>query len=327
MRHRRHERVGEDVGGDHREDDRHRQRPEEIAGDPAQREQRHEGDADAEQRDRRRRHDLLRAVGDGGQNILAKLLHMTVDVLDRDSRVVDQDADRERRPPSVITLMVWPSTDSAVNELSTASGIETVMIRVERQLPRKTRIIKPVSAAAIRPSRTTVVTEDLTKPDWSPTNVSVHARRKRRLDRRQARLDAGDDVERRRRADLENRHQHAFAAVELNDVGLRRRAVVDVGDVAHEDDRAVDHFDRKIVEVGEAFRQIVEVDGEFVGADFLGADRIDQVLQGERIADVDGRKTMGAQSVLVEIDLHLARAPPKGYGSWRAGDRGELRAG
>jgi len=41
------------------------------------------------------------------------------------------------RPPSVITLMVWPSTESAISEHSTASGIETVMIKVERQLPRK----------------------------------------------------------------------------------------------------------------------------------------------------------------------------------------------
>ena len=53
-RHRRHQRIGQDVGGDHRKDDRHRQRPEEIAGDAAQREQRHEGDADAKQSDRRR---------------------------------------------------------------------------------------------------------------------------------------------------------------------------------------------------------------------------------------------------------------------------------
>ena len=96
MRHRRHERVGEDVGGDHREHDRHRQRPEQIAGDAAEREQRHEGDADAEQRDRRRRHDLVRAAGDRGQNVLAVLLHVAVDVLDRDGRVVDEDADRQR---------------------------------------------------------------------------------------------------------------------------------------------------------------------------------------------------------------------------------------
>ena len=48
MRHRRHQRISQYVGCDHREDDRHRQRPEQIARDSAKREQRDEGDADAE---------------------------------------------------------------------------------------------------------------------------------------------------------------------------------------------------------------------------------------------------------------------------------------
>ena len=65
MRHRRHQRVGEQVGRDHREHHRHRERPEQIAGDSAEREQRHESDADTEQRDRRRRHDFVRAARDG----------------------------------------------------------------------------------------------------------------------------------------------------------------------------------------------------------------------------------------------------------------------
>ena len=46
-----------------------------------------------------------------------------------------------------------------------ASGIETRMMSVERQLPRNSRIIKPVSAAAMAPSRSTASTEDLTKAD------------------------------------------------------------------------------------------------------------------------------------------------------------------
>ena len=37
--------------------------------------------------------------------------------------------------------------------------------------------------------------------------------------------------------------------VQLHDIGLRRRAVMDVGDVAHEDDRAVDRLDRQVVEI------------------------------------------------------------------------------
>ena len=95
---------------------------------------------------------------------------MAVDVFDRHRRVVDQDADRQREAAErhhVDRLAEQRKARSA--KLRTASGIDTVMIRVDRQLPRKTRIIKPVSAAAIRPSRTTAATEDLTKPDWSPT--------------------------------------------------------------------------------------------------------------------------------------------------------------
>ena len=46
-----------------------------------------------------------------------------------------------------------------------ASGIEIVMMSVERQLPRKSRIMKPVSAAAITPSRTTADTDVSTKSD------------------------------------------------------------------------------------------------------------------------------------------------------------------
>src|SRR6201999_1832179 len=53
MRHCRHQRIGQNVRGNHREDDRHRQRSEQITGDPAKRKQRYESDADAKQRNRR----------------------------------------------------------------------------------------------------------------------------------------------------------------------------------------------------------------------------------------------------------------------------------
>jgi len=50
-------------------------------------------------------------------------------------------------------------------EQSTDSGIEIVMISVERQLPRNSRIMSPVSAAAMTPSRTTPLIAALTKTD------------------------------------------------------------------------------------------------------------------------------------------------------------------
>ena len=45
------------------------------------------------------------------------------------------------RPPSVMTLMVSPSHDSAVSENRIASGISMRMMTVERQLPRNSRIM------------------------------------------------------------------------------------------------------------------------------------------------------------------------------------------
>jgi len=58
-------------------------------------------------------------------------------------------------------LMVSCSMARTLSEQRMESGMETAIITVERQLPRKTRIMRPVSAAAISPSRTTAATEDV----------------------------------------------------------------------------------------------------------------------------------------------------------------------
>ena len=50
------------------------------------------------------------------------------------------------------------------------------MISVERQLPRKTRIMKPVRQAAIRASCTTPEMAPRTKIDWSESGVILQAR-------------------------------------------------------------------------------------------------------------------------------------------------------
>ncbi len=53
---------------------------------------------------------------------------------------------------------------------STARGIEAAMIRVERQLPRNSRIIALVSRAAMIPSRATLPTDCLTNTEASPSS-------------------------------------------------------------------------------------------------------------------------------------------------------------
>ena len=60
---------------------------------------------------------------------------------------------------------VWPSAASVAIEPSTESGMDVAMMSVERQLPRKTRIIRLVRAAAMMPSRTTPLIAALMKID------------------------------------------------------------------------------------------------------------------------------------------------------------------
>ena len=47
----------------------------------------------------------------------------------------------------------------------------------------------------------------------------------------------------------QHHHQHRAVAVDMDDVGLRRIAVADGGDVAHIDHRAVDGLDRQVAEL------------------------------------------------------------------------------
>ncbi len=141
-----------------------------------------------------------------------------------------------------------------MRELRTASGIDTVMMSVERQLPRKMRIMNAVSAAAISPSRTTAATDGLHEDRTGRRRrVSVDSGRERGLESPASRslmpaMMSRVEAEPILRTDIST----PLRAVELDDVGLRRRSVVDVGDVAHEDDGAVDHLDRHVVEVGDA---------------------------------------------------------------------------
>ena len=69
------------------------------------------------------------------------------------------------------------------------SGIEMVMIRVLRQLPRNSSTIRAVSAAAISASVTTPLTAARTNTDWSPVAAMEAPVRQQLADPRQPRLD------------------------------------------------------------------------------------------------------------------------------------------
>ena len=68
-------------------------------------------------------------------------------------------------------LIVSPSALSTMIEVRIDSGIETAMISVLRQLPRKSRIISAVRQAAMMASRTTPWIEARTNSDWSASGL------------------------------------------------------------------------------------------------------------------------------------------------------------
>ena len=97
----------------------------------------------------------------------------------------------------------------------------------------------------------------------------------------------------------------AALAVDVDDVGLRRRAVADVRDVADEDDGAAGGPDREVVQSLDRRRAAVGLDGVFVRPDLGRAGRKDEVLRADGVDDVDGREPLGLQRGEVDVDLDL----------------------
>ena len=72
-------------------------------------------------------------------------------------------------PPKIIVFTVLPPSASAMNAASAESGTERNTATVARMLPRKTRIITPVSTRPMAPSWIRFSMADFTKTDWSNT--------------------------------------------------------------------------------------------------------------------------------------------------------------
>ena len=113
------------------------------------------------------------------------------------------------------------------------------MIRVERQLPRKSRIISPVSAGGDERLRDHAGDGRVDEHRLVPDRRDMDAWAAGCGDPWQQRLDAGDDVERGGRPRLQDRHQHRALAVTAR-CWSAAGAVVHVSHIAHIDDRAVD---------------------------------------------------------------------------------------
>ena len=127
---------------------------------------------------------------------------------------------------------------------------------------------------------------------------------------------------------LDDGEQRGADAVLPHDVGLRRKAVADVGDVADVDDRAVDYLDRQVVELVRRSAGCRSCAMSYSsGADLRRAGGQDQVLRADGVDDVAGRQAARLQLGDVDIDHDLALLAAVGIGNGRALDGGQARRG
>ena len=146
------------------------------------------------------------------------------------------------------------------------------------------------------------------------------AGRQGRFNRRQQGFDAGDDVQRGSVAGFQDGHQRRALAIDADDVGLRRKAVADVGDVMNVDGGGADGLDGQVVQFSNGLRRAVHIHFVFEGADFGGAGGKNQVLEANSVDDVVGRKAFRLQRRGIEVHLNLALLAAVGIWNRGAGN-------
>ena len=204
-----------------------------------------------------------------------------------------------------MTLMVWPSQDKAVSENRMASGISIRMMTVERQLPRKQQDHHADQRRGQRGLADDAEHRSLDEDRLIADRMHVDAFGKSQPDPGQQGFDPIDDAEGRGRARLEDRHQHRPRSVDADQVGLRRRAIVHERDVVNVNDRAVDLFQREIVDPVEQDGTGVQRDVPVELADLFVPGRDDEVLRRDGVDDIVGRNIGRLHGLLIEIDLNL----------------------
>ena len=148
---------------------------------------RHEHDADAQRGDERRHGDLARAVQNRAHTALP-MREVAMNVFDLHRGVVHQNADRERHTAQRHDIDGLAQRYRIASEVRMDRGIEMQTISVLRQLPRNSRIIRPVSTAAMIASLTTPEIAALHEDGLVEQRADFQSRRQRRRDAGKTRL-------------------------------------------------------------------------------------------------------------------------------------------
>ena len=212
------------------------------------------------------------------------------------------------RPPKVMMLSVSPDAPTACRwRPGSDSGIDVVTIRVERQLPRNSRIIRLVSAAAITPSRMTPWIEARTNMDWSPIGLISSASGSEGLMTSSIFLMpltiSSVEVEPFLNT-LRSTERLPSTCTTLVCTAL---PLCTLRHVVHVHHGAVDALDRQVGEIRDLRGGVVQIDGVFVVADLLGARRRQQVLRRERVGDILAGQPERLHRARIEVVHDLRR--------------------
>ena len=155
-------------------------------------------------------------------------------------------------------------------------------------------------------SRTTPLMAERTKIDWSAIGRDPQCGRQLGQNRWQLRAHVGNDVQRRGVAGLLNTQQRRPLSVHAHDVGLRRKSVANVADVANVDGGAVDGLDRQIVQRRNRSGRAVGLDRVVDVAHLHIAGRQNDVLRVHGVDHIRRGKPVCLQFLGIDVDLHLA---------------------
>src|SRR5712692_3985053 len=314
----RHDGARPHVGGQHGEAHGFGKRNEQEFSHAGEKKHGNEDDANAERGNKSGHGNLLRAVEDGLDGFLAHR-QVAVDVFDFNGGVVDEDADSEREP----------AQRHDINGLAEGAETKNAHENGQRDRDGNDQGAFPVSEEEQNHHSREAGGDDCLSNDTLDGSAHVERLIEESRDVQafgnrafvvlQHLLDAVDDVDGGSSAGLVDAHEHAALTVRQNDVGLRGKPVAHVSDVLHVNRRAVDGFDREIVEFLDGLRAAIHLHVVLEGAELRRSRGENQVLRVDRVYDINGGKPLGLECR--GIDINADDALLAAVGERRGGTR------
>ena len=322
---RGHERAREQITRDHRKDHGERERLEDKRRGPGEQKNRQEHDADAGGGNELGEGNLLCPVDDGIAHGFAGG-DLALDVFDFDEGVVHQDADGEREAAEGHQVERGAGETEAKNRAE-----QRERNRGEDDQRRAPRSEKQQNYEGHERAHEDDLAQDVVdgRPDKDglvEDGLDLYAGRRGCADGRQAGHDPVDDFERRRVPELQGGDDDGVLAVKPGDVGAEGLAVADVGDIAQQNDPAIDIAHRQVEKLGDGDRAGVDADGEIAATGAEGTGRQSLVLRGESAAHIRGGEPVGVERIGIQIDHDLPLGAAVGQGEAQAGDFLQLGA-